>query len=745
MAPGDVTNRVAELYFKTGSGFTDFSLFQREPGAVTGSSAPNYQGALYPENRLATDGTLVSNATDGFAQLPMRRYSMFGNAYYDLTDDITFYVQGLFSQSNVQTQSAAGVAVMQWGVGVPFDAATCGAATGHQVPTDLCTLLASRPDPNAPWELRRQMTQLGAQRLETSVTTYEVLAGFRGNLPFSDWTFDLFASHGRNGQEATYHNFTVLDQYQRLISAPNFGRNSKFFFPRTGLDATCTSGVSPFFDGPISDDCRAIISPELHTQTWFTQDQAELNLQGKLMDLPAGEVRLALGAAYRENDFEYSPDSAFRSDNLTSITVGVFSVLPASGSTDVREVYGEILVPVLHDLPGIQELSLNAGIRHSDYNTEGGVTTWKVTGDWTVTDWLKIRGGYQYANRAPNIAELFQPGTYSTVTWGVHDPCSRLTQATYGNVASNPDRAQVQNLCNAIAGTTNVINDGYTGNLPFFFPLGRDFTVGNPNVESEIAKSWTVGGVFRAPASGGIFGNLSLSVDYYNIQVDGAIQAASTEFVYEQCFNADGSSNSGYDANNAFCQLIIRDSTTGFWLATRAEFQNLGYLATSGIDATLDWSIPAPGFGGEDGAVFLNMAFNWLEKFDVQAVPGGAVNQYKGTDGGQYGFQFDWRLNTTVGYDFGMGNLALSWRHRPEIDDFGGVSETVASYDIFDLSGRIALSDMLTLRFGVDNLFDTQPPLVGVIPGVDSATGVTDLSTYDVLGRRYYLGAKASF
>lgn len=738
---GEVSSSVAELYFNRGATYNDFSLFSSAAGAASGLAAPNYQGDLYPEARIDSSGNLRPNATTGYAQLPIRRFSMFGHSYYDISDSITVYAQGLFSQSDVTTQSTPGVSVMQWGAGIPFDSATCGAASDHLVPDDLCTVLSSRSNPDAPWELRQQMDFLGPQRLETSITTYEMMAGVRGELPFRDWNFDLFASHGRSEQNVTYHNFTDLDQYQALLLEPNFGENSSFFYPRTGLDGSCTSGLNPFIIQTVTQDCIDIISPELHTTTTFTQDQIELNLEGGILDLPAGEVRAALGAAYRENDFSYSPDSAFRSDNVTSLTVGVFSVLPASGSTDVREIYGEILVPVLADLPLIQELTLNAGARYSDYNTSGGVATWKLTGDWQVTDWLKIRGGYQYANRAPNIAELFQPGTYSTVGWGVHDPCSRLTLAEYGNVDANPDKVQVQNLCNAIAGTTNVINDSYTGNLPFFFPLGRDFTVGNPDVESEIAKTWTIGGVARVPTDG--FGDFTLSIDYYNITVEGAIQAASTEFVYEQCFNADGTSNSGYDANNDFCQLIIRDSSTGFWLATRAEYQNLGSLATSGIDASLDWSIPAPGIGGDEGAVFINLAFNWLEKFEVQATPDGAVTNYTGTDG--YGAQFDWRLNTTVGYDFGPGSLSLNWRHRPSLDDDAGTALPVEAYDIFDLSARYQLSDTFELRSGVDNLFDVDPPRVGVIPGVNSASGSTDTSAYDILGRRFYVGVKASF
>lgn len=738
VAAGDVpTGANTDLYFNG-----DGTLFYTLPGAVTGAQSPNFRGTLYPQSRRLTNGGIAPNSYSNWAQVPLQRYSLFAHAYYEVTDGIEVYVQGLFNHSQVETQALPSSVADQWGLGITFDAATCGAASGHPVPADMCTLLASRPNPNGPWELNWPSTWLGPQRLTNDLTTWETMVGLRGDLPMLEgWTFDLYGSHGRSSQETEYNNFVNLGNAQTLIGKANYGAGATFFNPRIGLDAKCTTGLNPFSVTAVSDNCRAILSPELHTTTEFEQNQVELNIQGGLFQLPAGEVRGAFGASYRDQAFDYSPDAAFRSDNLLSLTTGVFSVLPASGAINVREFYGELLVPVLADMPFIQEFNLNAGIRQSDYNTEGGVLTWKLTADWTVSDYVKIRGGYQLANRAPNVAELFQPGTYQTVGWTSHDPCSTLTTAAWGNVAGNTNRAQVQALCNAIAGTTNVINNTYVGNQPRYFPLGRDFVVGNPNVRSEEAKTWTAGVVVRAPSTSPWLENLTLSLDYYNIRVNDAIQSASTQFVYEQCFNADGSSNSTYSSANSFCKLIIRDSTTGFWLATRAEYQNLGYLATSGIDATLDWSVPAPGLDGEEGAVMLNLAFNWLNSFDVQATPGGAVTDYKGTIS-SFGEQFDWRLNTTIGYDFGPGSVSLAWRHRPGIDSRVTNALMVESHDIFDLAARFELNDALTLRAGVENLLDQAPPRVGVVPGGNSAAGTTG-DYYDVLGRRFYVGIKA--
>lgn len=139
--------------------------------------------------------------------------------------------------------------------------------------------------------------------------------------------------------------------------------------------------------------------------------------------------------------------------------------------------------------------------------------------------------------------------------------------------------------------------------------------------------------------------------------------------VYQECFNALGN-NPTYDPSFAYCQRISRDPTSGLWIATEASFENLGLIATSGVDAQLAWSVDEPGIGGDTGAVFANVLFNYLIEYEVQNNPGGPVFDYADTIGSTifnppYGAQFRWKLNTTLGYDFGPGALSVNWRHTP--------------------------------------------------------------------------------
>ena len=294
------------------------------------------------------------------------------------------------------------------------------------------------------------------------------------------------------------------------------------------------------------------------------------------------------------------------------------------------------------------------------------------------------------------------------------------------------------------------------GNVAALFQTGRQTTLGNPDLKSEKGTTYTVGAVIRSPFSTDLLRRLTLAVDYYNITIDGAVGTLDVDYVYRQCFNYDRQSNPTFDPANRFCQRIIRDPASGFWQSANAFFENLGEIATSGVDATLSWSIPAPGAGGRRGNFFTNASFNYLDTFKVQGLPGGAVIEYRDTIGGPYNAQFSWKLNTTVGYDFGLGMISLNWRHLPSVGYYTGATSASAtelrtlSYDIFDLSGRVEANEWVEVRFGVDNLLNQQPLRVGVRPGTvasggTSARGSTDTSSYDVIGRRYYVGARLSF
>ena len=800
-AAGDVANTTA-VYFNTAATTAGATIFALPQGRIDAKLSPGYLGGRYPGAKYVVSNyntgakNLTTNNTGGTLQVPLTRYSLFTNAHYELNDHAEAYVQASFDENQTSTRLGDWVpAGNQWGVTIPYgtgvyapslntDGSTkaaylsggqfglncpaTGGCTNSQafpVAPELATLLNSRgATANSNWTYNYNLTYMPQRSIKNTQDTYEMLAGLRGKLGISDWTYDFFASRGDTTLQVEYQGYVDAASYQALIALPNYGRGQDFNNGRLGVLAHCTTGLNPFVNTGVSQDCVDIIDSNAQLTSKLQQTQAELDVQGGLFDVPAGNVRLALGADYRKDNYQYLPDQSMKTTDIVSVVSGQFDTTETRGEITVKEVYAEILAPILKDKPFVKNLELNGGYRFSDYDINAGSdSTWKLTANWDLNDFVKFRGGRQVANRAPNIAELYSPAVFEVVNWTDHDPCSNLTRAAYGNVPSNPNQAKVNTLCSQLPGVDGRPN-GYTGFTPgyvgqnaVYFPLGRDLTQGNLDLASESAKTWTAGLVLRSPFESDALKDMQWSVDWYSINIDGAISTATTSYVYQECFNAFGT-NPNYDPNNTFCQRIIRDGTNGNWLATKAQFVNLSKVDTSGIDTTFDYRIRTPFFGDRTGALTVNINASWLLSYDVQVASSLPSFSYKDSIGSQYGSLYKYKTLTNIGYAVGGASVNLSWRHLPQIrhnslvTNPASTTSPTSSYELFGLTGRWSINDTFTLRGGVDNLMNRTPVLVGAnwVPtstgsGVTSAAGTTDTSNYDIIGRRYYLGFTAKF
>ena len=145
----------------------------------------------------------------------------------------------------------------------------------------------------------------------------------------------------------------------------------------------------------------------------------------------------------------------------------------------------------------------------------------------------------------------------------------------------------------------------------------------------------------------------------------------------------------------------------------------------------------------------MNFVATLVDEYKVQEIEGGPTYDYAGTLGA--GGQFDYRTYTTFGVSLGEGSLGLRWIHLPEIENATYATDPTttilptASYDRLDFFGNWKVADSTSVRFGIDNLFDTDPELVGVDPGVNNSRGSTNAGYYDILGRRYYVGVRLDF
>ena len=709
-------------------------------GAFPTLPAIGYTGPLDGLHyKLNNDGQLQENATYLLASSPLERYSTFGRARYEITPDINFFLQGNFSDVQVNQILVYSPAVQLWGATIPRDAQ-------HPVPAGLAALLDARADPTAPWFLNRAMDFIGPRRSENSTEVYQIMAGFDGNIPVGDWTYEVFGSHGKTTVINQLYGFASTQRWRTLVAAPFYGEGFDLAGPpNTGTSIHCTTGLPIFDDFTPSQDCLDAISANMKNTTTLKQDIVEANLQGGIVDLPAGQVRGALGASYRKNSARFEPDLLNDAESVIEQPVGLFAANNTAGSTNVKEIYGELLVPVLDDVPAIQHLELELGARFSDYNASGTKFTYKALGHWDVTNTVSFRGGFQQANRAPNVAELFTGPSQLVVGFPFSDPCTNGqggTTAPWGNIPSNPDQAQVQALCGAISGLGAAAFVNFPAQFGFF-PLEIEVRQGTPVLDTEKAKTITFGGVLRSPAESGVFSDITATVDFYQIKINNAIRSVDAVSAYQACFNGFGT-NPTYDPNYFYCTLIGRSVVNGARQQVLAPYLNLGKLITRGLDMSFNWLFDI----GNAGQLNLNVQANYLFTFKTNPIPEAPLVENAGTlaqDG-----QFRYKTTTNLTYIHNEWQVGLQWRHLPSIKDESYATNHnttvlgVGSYDIFDLYGNWAIKDNVSLRAGMDNVLNKQPPRTGVNPGVTNGV-MTSPGYYDTIGRRFYGGVSINF
>ncbi len=655
---------------------------------------------------------------------------------------------------------------------------------GQFLPADLQNILNNRTNPNAPFQLTTLLPD--DRETFTDVMTYNITTGFEGSIPGTDWTWEAFVNHGESHTFARQTGVYSLDRVQTVLTAPAFGRGlalqgnqeSGGFGASTGR---CTTGVN-FFNVPaggFSEDCLEAMRADLKNRSKFRQTIVEANFQGGLFALPAGDVRAAAGASYREMAYEFTNDTlTTQGRSFIDQALGIYPSGEVNAMIDVKEVYAEALIPVLADIPFFQSLNLEVGGRYSDYSTTGGSWTYKVLADWALNDWLRIRGGYNRAERAPNIGELFLAAQQ---TFGVNnrgDVCSRLNPFGFSaNPAVNPNATAVEATCRALmnAAGPDAINLYYGPSSPPQSTSGFGFAfptlVGNSNLVPETADTWTAGVVIQSPFAGGALSRLRMSVDFYDITIKDAIGAQTIGAVQQQCFDPlfnPAITGADYDdvtgqpnaqavtaSQNQFCQLLPRNPT-GQLGNVQITYANSGRVHLRGIDAQLDW-----GMDLGPGTVSLNVVGNYQIDFESSSLyPQIPLVDYVGTTGpGENGLNpnvFEWRFLSTLGYSWDAWRLALQWQYYSGLEDGGEAAAPTPNtapypdYHLFSLQGSYQLSDDIGLRFGVDNLFNKAPPLGQFNPNYDLAAGQlrggTFLSgTHDTNGRRFYLGANFRF
>lgn len=584
----------------------------------------------------------VSNSNEQMHLLtPTERRSVFSSVQYDLTDNVRFTGDLLYTRRESQAQVA----------GYPLQSAAYG---------DLGALLSEDSYYNPfgedmsyvrrGWEVPRVSTN--------QLTTFRFSGGLSGSFEFNDKFFDWEAGvlyQNSENLQKQVGNYNVL--------AANQATGASFLNPNTGrvecgTAAGLAAGSNPVYgpgpggcvpwnpaipygrvgDGGLTgnDELQQFLFPTTHNSGETTMKSYYANLAGSLFTLPAGDLGFALGYEYREEKGNFNPDALSQSGYSTDLAAG-----PTSGKFDVNEFYLELNVPILADLPFARELSVNAATRYSDYSTFGDTLNSKFGLKWKPIDELLVRATWAEGFRAPTIADLYGGSSQSFEYFT--DPCDTV----YGSAATNAATAGRCAADIANAATFRQLRQGFvpTGGPDEQSPV--PFTSGsNPDLTPETSTSKTVGVVWSPSFAQG----LNLSLDYWTIKVENTIVGDTPDQQLNDCYVLGVSER---------CNNFTRDAALGYVNNMLYGGRNAGYIETSGYDFDVSYRYATDSWGSFNA----NLQNTYVTK-NVLKSTNDAADQEQIANGfaDSTGAYFRLRSNLTVGWE--LGDFGITWGTR---------------------------------------------------------------------------------
>lgn len=673
----------------------------------------NNDGTLFANNPLTNyrNGTqsnpyYQSFNQQFFLQIPSDRYSAGLLADFEISPAFQVYGRFHYLKSTVLRQIA------------PFELTTSIPVTNPFIPASLRTLLASRPNPNATFTLSRALGELGPRTLRYDSDLYQGVLGVRGAIG-GDWSYDVYVSHGRVDRTDTGGGAFRVAELTQLITAADGGASR------------CAGGFNPFGLNTISRACIDYINYNPVATTQARQTVVDGTISGSLFSLPAGAVKVAVGATYREERFQSIADPLF---NAGGAVGGLRPAGTIAGRYDVKEIFGEVAIPIFANQPFAEKLEVTLGYRYSDYSQSGSNGSYKGEIIYAPIRALRFRGSYQRAVRAPNMNEFAAPGTLVNLSV-TQDPCSFNSTFRTGGVAG-VDVARVRSLCIA-QGVPAAAVDTFVGTTS---TSNTALSRGSTNLTPEIADTYTAGGVLSTPL--GRFGTLSASADYYQIDIRNTIAQVGFNDNLVRCFNQFGL-NSTYSPTSSFCDGFAR-TATGNLTGGLLTFSNIGQFKLAGIDGQINWNLALD----NASRTSFNLTFigSYLARAQQQALAGAPFSDVRGTIG-SIGQAFpEWKHSVWTQIIVDRFDIGARWRYisamrssnlilAPTIPALGSPS---VSY--FDLDFGARVNDQYSFRFGVENIGDVQPPILSRGSGANTEGG-----TFDLIGRRFFARFSSKF
>ncbi len=681
-----------------------------------GSFREMKKGTYYGKSECSNcDG--FSGVDWGYLQPKLDKTTIASMLNYDITDSVNVFSELKFINTRVESYGSGS---FDWrgnprGALIKRDNAFVSAALGTLMDANSATSIS----------LGRIHNDLGLRQENNSRKTYRIVLGAKGEI-FDDMSWEVSYNYGNTARTLLASNNRINSRFYAAIDAVKDANGktvcrSSLSSGDTGYDAKYDN--NPLLSGCIPLDIMGENRGSQAAKDWvnargirydtLSQHVVSGHLTGDVVELPAGTMSFALGAEWRKERSDSNPSQV---DQL-GITFGN-KLLRTSGNFTTKDVFAEITAPLVADSVMMKELSLDAAIRYADYSTSGGNTSWKVGLNWTPIDDIRFRATYSRAVRAPNISELFGPLNQNF--FSASDPCykdalSKIADATKRNnriknckALGIPDpENRIQTKFSSIAGVSG----------------------GNPNLEPETAKTWTVGAVFTPT----FLEDFSLTVDYWNIDIKDAISGIGASNIKERCVDAD-------TINNLYCKLLTRGgaSENHRIIKIQDNDQNIAALTSSGIDLDVRYRL--------NEEFSFNLVGSYLisyKDFSFQDEPE-TFDEYAGGAGSPR-----FVANLTSLYNNGPWKLSYKMRLigtqliESALEDYNDAPErnpykSTGGKLYHNLKVSYTFEESYEIYFGVDNILATNPPVHW------SGTGSTS-GQYDSKGRFFYGGFVLSF
>ena len=714
-----------------------------------------------------------------------KRFTIFAEAGYELTDRVDLYVEGIYNRRKTRTDASRQLFFNQFpGNSETIFTLLYGDATNrpYQMPYFFCDGATDQTmcDPTAPGDpLNTEFS--GAALIQpviwapfdssTDVKYYRGVAGVRANLDnvLPNGFLDFHVQHSRS--DGDYQRTVIfrdaiefgIAQFRTDLCATNPNLLPGGLTPIRGVQCLDIDYLDPrVLAGNFTAAEKAFLFGEDKGNTLYKQTSAEVTVGGDIFELPAGPVKVAVGLHARRDYINDLPGEIGLEGNLWGST----SSGQTKGFQRTREAFGEIEIPILEDQPFAESLTFSGAARLTNTyakrtgpvcsapgdcefdgadDSDKGNWTYKLAGNWQVTDWLRFRATYGTSFRSPALFEQFLANESGFVAQSA-DPCFRWDLSENEEIQTNCAAQGIDPLAPR-GGSFESFSQGGIGLL-----------------DPETSKAWTASVIFTPQSWLWEGGRFSFTVDYIDIKVKDQVTQLGAATILNACYTSDSF------PDDPLCDLFTRapaGAANEFDIITVNDpFLNIDTQHNKSLDFTTRFRQDLGNWG--TFSLLGQLTYQLKDKFTLFA-----------------GTEQD--FNGEVGDPKWVGDLNLTWQKAPftltyglqvisktqdleDLEQVGGSAFTAANclgtaaayalrggpycpiYKLprvayHSLSAEIEAAKGFTFLVGVSNLFDKKPPQVSTVGTPISAFAqVPTLGTYyDYYGRRFFVSAKAKF